>query len=214
MSRSQRLAVLGGTGRAGRLVVAGALDRGHEVVAYARRPDALEARAGLTVVGGGLAEADHLTSALTECDAVVSLLGPGADRSSARELGPGMRTLVAAMGAAGITRLVATLTPSAPDPADGRDRRVTALVKTVRFVLPDAYNAVRAMDEVVRTSGLDWTIVRIPILREGEARPAARPRRIGEPGGLVLSRERLADFLLDVVEEGTFVHEAPLLADG
>jgi uncharacterized protein YbjT (DUF2867 family) len=206
--------VLGGTGRAGQLVVAGALQRGHEVVAYARRPEALEPRPGLTVVEGELADGDRLAAALRGCAAVVSLLGPGADRAGARQLGDGMRTLVAAMDAVGIRRLVATLTPSAPDPTDGRDRRVTALVRTVRFVLPDAYNAVRSMDEVVRTSGLRWTIVRIPVLREGAARPSARPRRIGQPGGLVLSRERLADFVLDVVETGTFVHEAPLLADG
>src|SRR5512144_1697482 len=137
-----RLTVFGGTGAAGRLLVQRALEEGHHVTAFARDPTKLEPRPNLDVVGGAIDDAAAVRRAVTGADAVISLLGPGRDRESIPALVPGTRTIIAAMEDTGVRRLVATSTPSAPDPSDGRDLRITFLVKAVRFSLPWSYNAV------------------------------------------------------------------------
>ena len=71
-----RVVVLGATGGTGRLLVEQAIDRGHEVVAYVRRPDALSTRPGLDVVGGQLTDEPALTAAMTGADAVLCAIGP------------------------------------------------------------------------------------------------------------------------------------------
>lgn len=72
-----RIAVVGATGATGRHVVAIALERGHEVVALARRPDALAdlAHDRLTTEKADVRVPDTITSACRDVDAVISALG-------------------------------------------------------------------------------------------------------------------------------------------
>jgi uncharacterized protein len=69
-----RIAVLGSTGATGRQVLQVALRRGHEVVALARRPEAL-AGAGVEVVPADVRKAGEVAAALLGADAVISCLG-------------------------------------------------------------------------------------------------------------------------------------------
>jgi uncharacterized protein YbjT (DUF2867 family) len=211
-----QLTVFGATGPAGLLVVQRALDQGHQVTAYARSPgklDGLRAHPELTVVGGELDDAAAIRTALSNADAVISLLGPGRDKAGIAALVPGMQTIVDQMTQASIRRLVATSTPSAPDPADRRDLRIRAMVTGIRLGMAPAYRAIIAMAEVVRTSSLDWTLVRLPLLHDTPTETPAHPRQIGEPGGVRLSRPALADFLLTEAADSGWIGRAPLLAD-
>lgn len=183
------------------------------MTAFARNPGKLETRSGLTIVAGAIDDPLAVRQAVSGADAVISLLGPGPDRGGVAALVPGMRTIVRAMEEAGVRRLVATATPSAPDQEDQRDLRVRLLVKMIRFSMPYAYNAIRGIDEAIRSSSLDWTIVRLPFLHDRPTTDPAQPRRVGEPGGLGLSRPNLVAFLLQAVEDPALVGRAPLLAD-
>jgi uncharacterized protein YbjT (DUF2867 family) len=208
-----RLTVFGGTGATGRLLIQQALDAGHAVTAYARTPGKLPERPGLTVIAGTLDDAAAVRQAVEGADAVVSLLGPGKDKAGTAALVPGTRTIVAAMTAAGVRRLVATATPSAPDPSDGRDLRLAVMVGAIRIAMRPAYDAIRGVADVVRASSLDWTLVRLPLLHDKPRDGAPHPRRVGESGSLRLSRPGLAAFLLQEAETGAFTGTSPLLAD-
>ena len=73
-----RIAVFGGTGATGRLLIDQALDRGHSVTAYARHPEKLGIEDDrLTVVAGELWDSAAIDRAVEGSDAVVSLLGQG-----------------------------------------------------------------------------------------------------------------------------------------
>ncbi|KAA0962855.1 NAD-dependent epimerase/dehydratase family protein [Microbacterium sp. ANT_H45B] len=73
-----RIVVLGGTGYAGRHIVAEAVSRGHEVIAISRSTpsDAVE---GASYVQGSALEKGALASAVDGADAVVSALSPRGD---------------------------------------------------------------------------------------------------------------------------------------
>ena len=87
------------------------------------------------------------------------------------------------------------------------------MVVGIRLGMPAAYRTIVAMAEVVRASGLDWTVVRLPLLHDKPIETPPRPRQIGESGGLRLSRAALADFLINEAADGTWSGRAPLLAD-
>ncbi|MFI7355928.1 NAD(P)-dependent oxidoreductase [Streptomyces avidinii] len=72
-----KIAVLGSTGQTGRLVIARALERGHDVIALARRPEQVgEPAAGnLRVVRADVTEPGSVTAAVEGADVVVSALG-------------------------------------------------------------------------------------------------------------------------------------------
>ncbi len=73
-----KIAIFGGTGKTGRLLIAQALDEGHSVVAYARHPEKLGlGHERLTVIAGELANAAVIERTVAGADGVISLLGQG-----------------------------------------------------------------------------------------------------------------------------------------
>ncbi|HET6857815.1 MAG TPA: NAD(P)-binding oxidoreductase [Streptomyces sp.] len=72
-----KIAVLGSTGQTGRLVIAHALERGHDVIALARRPEQLGAHASgnLRAVRADVTDPGSVTAAAQGADVVVSALG-------------------------------------------------------------------------------------------------------------------------------------------
>lgn len=100
-----RVAVVGATGPTGRLVVERALQTGHDVVVYARRPEVLAASPHLTVVGGELADTAAFAEAIAGCDVLICTLGT----RSWRERGfmtAHLPLVTSAMRQAGVGRLI------------------------------------------------------------------------------------------------------------
>lgn len=207
------VAVFGGTGATGRLVIAKALERGYGVVAYTRdasRVPAADHR--LRTVVGELDDERAISSAVEGSDAVISVLGPGA-RESGLIVATGTANIVAAMRLHKVRRLVAIATPSYRDPRDGSDPLIRLAVFVIRTFLPVAYRNVVRLAEVVVASELDWTLARIPLLSNRRSTGVARVGYVGEAGiGLTrTSRETLAEFLVTQVTDETLVHEAPVV---
>lgn len=74
-----KIAVLGSTGQTGRLVIARALERGHDVIALARRPEQVQApvpaSGNLRVVRADVTQPGSVEAAVEGADVVVSALG-------------------------------------------------------------------------------------------------------------------------------------------
>ena len=69
------IAVFGGTGKTGRLVVAQALAAGHKVKVLARDPDKIPGAFGLEFVKGDVLDGGKVMATLTGCEAAVIALG-------------------------------------------------------------------------------------------------------------------------------------------
>lgn len=156
----RRLALLGATGRVGREVVRAASVDGHQVVAYARRPAAVELHEGVRAVGGDLTDVGALADAMAGCDVLVVAL-------SSKERGFLARALPAAADAAreaGVGRVVLSSSLGVRDTQRLTSWRAQLFARTLlRTELEDRTRA----EELVDRTGLTWTTV-LPIrLREG-----------------------------------------------
>jgi hypothetical protein len=65
----------------------------------------------------------------------------------------------------------------------------------------------------VRHSGLDWTIVRAPMLTEGPATGRVREGYVGKDIGPRLTRADLAAFMLKQLDTETYVGQAPAISN-
>ena len=193
-----RVAVLGASGRTGGLVADEAMARGHEVVAVVRRVGSAPVGTIERVAEGRDA------AALAGCDAAVFAIGPSAATGAAADhtvMRQSMPALVEAMRSAGVPRLVVV---SASGPfTDGDDPFLRYVAKPiVQRILREPFSDFVATEPVVRSSDLDWTIVRPPQLKDGDAR--GRYRRAddaGVPFGISIRRADLARAVLDVLED-------------
>lgn len=143
---SGTLAVTGGTGFVGRILIAIAVAQGWHVRALARRPQTEQD--GVSWVAGALDQADALDELLTGADAVIHLAGVvnAADRAGfvAGNI-EGTRAMVAAAVARGVKRFVHVSSLSAREPGLSH------------------YGWSKAESErIVSEAPLDWTIVRPP----------------------------------------------------
>ncbi|MEV8634531.1 SDR family oxidoreductase [Streptosporangium sp. NPDC051023] len=194
-----KLTIFGASGGTGTCLVRQALEAGHEVTAVARESSRLSFadHPRLSVVRTDVRSSEAIGPAVAGRDAVLSALGSNSGRGPTDVCATSARSITRAMAEAGARRLV-VVSASGAFADEGDDPVTRAVVKPLlQRVLRHAFADMRAMEEEVRASGLDWTIVRPPRLtdkpRTGRYR-TARGRNV--TGGFFLSRENLADCVL------------------
>jgi putative NADH-flavin reductase len=205
VSQPLKVGVIGASGATGRHVVATALDRGHHVTACVRRPATFAEQERLTeTIWPDVDDIPALTSALSGADVVISTLG-GAGSGPTTVCTDGIRTTLAAMAAAGVTRLIAV---SAHGVLETNDRSLYSLA--VWAGVADRMRDKERMEPLITASGLDWTIVRPPKLSN---HPATGNSRVGTDLPIrvwsSIGRADLAAFLIHEAETPHFVRARP-----
>jgi putative NADH-flavin reductase len=197
--RGMRILVVGATGRTGRLLAAGALERGHEVTALVRAPEKLGDLAGrVRVVAGDVLDGGLVSDAVDGQEAVLVALGVAMKKSDPAVNALGTLNAIRSMQRYDVRRLVVL---SAGGTQQGRDPNLPwvyeRLVKPL--FLKHAYGDLRRMETSVRQSGLDWTIVRASGgLVDGPARGVYRVEPgYSLPGGRRIARADVAEHMLD-----------------
>lgn len=151
-----RIAVIGATGRTGREFVDQALDAGHEITAFVRRPEAVPPRKGVTVVGGQLTEVDALTDALKGCDAVVITLGPKISDRNKPLMQTAVPAAVTAAKKAGVSRIIVL---SALGAGSTLENTRYPYKLGARTFLAGNFRDHVAGESKLEDSGLNWTTI-------------------------------------------------------
>jgi putative NADH-flavin reductase len=215
-----RVVILGGTGPCGILLIEEALAAKHVIVVYARNPQKLPAHLNkhpdITIIKGELEVSKALDTALAGADAVLSALGPSFGNPSGTPIARGYSAVLEAMRRQGVKRLIALGTPSIKD--EQKDKFSTVyymMVTAVAWGAHSAYKDIVAVGEVIRgCEDIDWTIVRVPVLKNDRNREV-RAGYIGDDGagaGYTLARLGFAVFVLQELEKGEWVKQAPLIS--
>jgi uncharacterized protein YbjT (DUF2867 family) len=159
-----RIVIFGANGQTGRLLTRRALDAGHAAVAVTRNPDGFPfADPRLTVVRADVRDASSLAAAVDGADVVLSTLGVPFSFKPIDTYSVGMRNVVAAMQKTAVQRLVVVSSTGAYHYPGRRDTPLSLrLFEPVitRTIGKTTYDDQRRMEDIVRASGLDWTIVR------------------------------------------------------
>jgi putative NADH-flavin reductase len=210
-----KLTIFAATGGIGRQLLEQAVAEGHDVTAVVRNPRSLPSTPARVVVIADLAAADPvaLQSAVSGTDAVLSALG-ARTKTDAGVAWKGTKAITEAMQASGVRRIIVVSaapigtvpSPTRPhppkhDPGDGFFLRHLAN-PVVKAALREHYADLARMEEVLRDSDLDWTVVRPPRLTDkpvtGTYRTAygQNVRR-----GIFVSRADVAHYMLRAIEQ-------------
>jgi putative NADH-flavin reductase len=172
-----KLTIVAATGGIGRHLLDQALAAGHDVTAVVRDPAKLSREVRAVAVDLTDPDPAALESAVGGTDAVLSGLGPRS-RADAGVTARGTRAVVDAMHATGVRRIVVVSAapvgtvpspgrphPPARDPGDGFLMHHVA-GRAIKAILREHYADLALMEDVLRDSGLDWTVVRPPRLTD------------------------------------------------
>jgi putative NADH-flavin reductase len=215
-----KLTIFAATGGIGRQALEQAVAAGHDVTAVVRNPKKLSRE--VRVVTADLATPDPaaLEYAIKGSDAVLSGLGPRS-ASEAGIAGQGTRAIVQAMKATNVRRIVVVSAapigtvpspgrPNPPkhDPGDGFFVR-NLLGPLIKAALRKHFADLALMEDVLRDSGLDWTVVRPPRLT-GKPVTGSYRTAYGQnlQRGLFVSRADVAHLMLRVLRQPETVKQA------
>lgn len=169
-----KITVFGATGRTGRAVISLALTQGMEVTAYARKAEALQELAGrITILEGGLDDADRIAGAIDHADAVVIAFGP-------RKGGPQVfcahatQLIVSAMKEKRVRRLVCVTGALVGEQYPSRGLFYRAMRRMLVRKAPHLMLDRDGQETIVMNSGLDWTVFKPPRLMNGADRPGTQ----------------------------------------
>jgi putative NADH-flavin reductase len=200
---TMRLTIFGATGATGQHLVDQGLAAGHQVTAVVRDPKRLKvpSEKRLHILTADVMDPAAVIPAVEDADAVVSALGPRGRQSRSVSADSAL-SIVQAMEKSGASRLITVSGSIVDDTGNGIVMR--AVIKPLArrtFLRHVCADMVRA-ERVVRTSNLDWTVVRPPRLT-GQA--GSGRYRVGEernvPRGVVIARADLATYILTILDD-------------
>jgi uncharacterized protein YbjT (DUF2867 family) len=210
-----KVLIIGASHGIGLETVKAALRAGHSVRALARSAAIIPLQdANLDKVSGNALDPDTIRNALRDIDVVIQTLGvdfsPMLVFEGTRLFSESTRILVDAMKAAGVKRLI-TVTGLGAGDSRGHGGLLYDVV-VFPLLLKRVYDDKDVQEWIIKSSGLDWTIVRPGLLTN---RPATgRYRILTAPEDWrfgMISRADVADFLVRQVDDRALIGTTPFL---
>lgn len=207
-----KLLVIGATGGTGQAIVRLAIAQGHEVIALVR--SAAKAKpllSGATLVEGDARNEAIIERSLSGRDAVVSALGtPMSPFREVNLLSEATAALVAAMARQGVRRLVCITGMGAGDSRGHGGFFYDRIFQPL--MLRKVYEDKDRQEAVIKSSNLDWVIVRPTVLNDKPAtgRITATVDLSNVHGGSI-SRADVAGFVVDQLASQHWVGKTPLI---
>jgi putative NADH-flavin reductase len=210
-----KVLVIGASRGIGVETVKAALRAGHSVRALARSAASMPIQnADLDKVSGNALDSDTVRKALEDVDLVIETLGvdisPRAIFERTTLFSQSTRILVDAMKAAGVKRLIAVTGLGAGD-SRGHGGLLYDLI-VFPLLLKRVYDDKDVQEWIIKSSGLDWTIVRPGLLTNRPATgryrvlTASKDWRFG-----IISRADVANFLVQAIDDRALIGTTPLL---
>jgi putative NADH-flavin reductase len=166
-----KLTILGATGRTGVHLLNRALAAGHEVTAPVRNPTAISNQhPRLSVLESDVTNVGSLVDVVRGADAVCSVLGSDSPRKPTTLYSASMAAVVEAMMLTGVRRVVAvTAIPAEPNELKTfMDRLVVH--RLLHTFFGGGYDDMVRMEQLLRLSETEWTVLRPPRLTDAQPR--------------------------------------------
>lgn len=213
----ETIAVFGSTGRTGKLFIKHALPS-YKIKALARSSVKLKINDdNLKVLEGDVINPEDVEKVIEGTQAVVNLIGH-VDGSPENLQTKATKNIIVAMKNQGVKRLISLTGGGVRDEKNDApkfmDKTIVFVMKYLagketKFALLDGINHA----ELIKTTDLDWTIVRGPMLTNDDAVGKYEVGYVGKVSGFKLTRADLASFILDALEKNTYIRDMPFLVN-
>jgi putative NADH-flavin reductase len=205
------IAVIGGTGRSGKHLIRQLIHNGFHVRMLARHPELAESYPQVEVVPGNVLDEAALRSLFTGCDAVISTLGYRPDGAK-NIFSTATRKIIRVMQEKEIRRYLAVAGLNVDAPTDKKSPKTRFATDWMKENYPETAADRQLELSALSQSDLDWTLVRVPMIRETDEHPQVILSLEDCPGDEITTAS-LAVFLVVQLSSAEFIAEAPFIAN-
>ena len=202
-----KIAIFGASGRTGILTVYQALNKGHLVTAFARKPSSVTIQhKNLQVVQGDILEYDKVKQAVEGQDVIISALGVES-RKPTTVLSEGTRNILRAMEECKVSRFICMSSAGIL----GNDAGILFGKIIMPLFLKQVFiDKVRQM-KIIQEANLDWVIVRPTSLTDAP-KTGKYKITLGPPVSRRIPQADVADFMLKLMTDKQYDHQMPAIA--
>lgn len=209
-----KILVIGATGATGKEIVKQAVEQGHGVTALVRDLAKADFAPSVALAVGNVLDQGSLAQAMEHQEVVICSLGSGITGPFKQMtlLSEGTRNLIAAMQEKNVGRIVCITGIGAGESKGHGPWYYNWLFQPL--MLRGVYEDKTRQEDLVRKSGLAWTLVRPGILNDGPAKGQTAVRALTDLAGKyagTISRADVAGFCLSELEDGRYQNQAPVI---
>jgi len=208
MNQNIKIAVIGGTGKAGKYLLKQLVNKGLKIKALVREPQKLEGNNLIEKIIGDVQNYESVYNLITGCNVVVSTLGQTKGEDPIFSLGG--RNIVKAMEVLQIRRYIVLtgLTLDTQFDNKGFQTKMKSFVMSLLFrkIILDK----QAEYTILQNSNLDWTIVRVPFIELTDSQKTVETS-LDDCKGPSISSTDLAEFLIDQIWNEDYLRKAPFI---
>jgi len=210
MTPNKTIALIGGTGKAGKYLLQQLLAQNFTVKLLHRKPENLTGHHPLLqIIKGDVLDTEAITELLKGCTTVLSCLGQPTGQSPVFE--DATRLILATMHQTNIKRYILVAGLNVDAPADEKSGATLAGTNYMKQHYPEISANRQAEYELLSKSSIDWTMVRIPLLiQTGSIAPVSIDLN-NCPGDKINGKD-LAHFIIRQIDDTDYIEKAPFIA--
>ena len=213
MYQNIKIAVIGGTGKSGKYLVKELLQQGFCCIVLVRNPDQYEIKSSLIeVVHGDVKDYEMVRSLVQECNAVISTLGLGQPPSEYTIFSQATTNIIRAMQQYKIQRYILITGLNVDTPSDQKSVVTKSATEWMYTNFPKTTADKQLEYSILVESNIDWTLVRLPLIEQTDARNEVRVSLEDCPGDKISATD-LAYFLVEQLSNNTYIKKSPFIAN-
>lgn len=207
--KKMKIVIFGASGKTGKILMDMALEAGHEVCAYVRRPSAVQSEnTNLSVVVGALSDTEKIRTVVAGADACISVLGGNSLKEHATEFMEGVRNIVSVMEQENVNRFIYMSSIGAGDSRYLMAQPARFIIVNLLLRIPLADHTTN--EQFISQSALNYTVVRPGGLTDG---PLVREVKHGTDkvaikGSPSVSRASVAAFIIKELSDTIYSRKA------
>lgn len=210
MTNHIKVALIGATGKAGSYLLKTLLNQGYTVKALIRNPSSYNyLHPNLEIVRGDIKDLETANELIKNCGVVISALGQAKDEPLIASVAA--QNIIKAMNKQQIKRYIFLTGLNIDVPGDKKSMKTVQASIWMKETFPVFVADKEKAFEIVKMSGLDWTMVRLPWIEQTEEVRNLTVSLEDSPGEKISTTD-LAHFLIDQILETDFIGKAPFVA--
>lgn len=213
MQQSSIIAIIGGTGKAGKYVVNQLLQRGFRLKILLRNSEKFTIQSPqIEIIQGDVKDYETVLSLIRGTDAVISALGLGQPASETSIFSQATTNILQVMKACNIQRYIVITGINVNTPFDKKSSKTQFATDWMYANYPKITADKQKEYAILVESNVDWTLIRLPLIEQ-----------TNEIGGVQISLEDclgdkisatdLANFLIDQLTDETYISKSPFLSN-
>ena len=211
MEQLNKIAIIGGTGKAGKILVKELVNQGFKIKVLLRNPEKLDINNPLVEkIQGDVRNYESVHALISGCSAVISTLG----QTKAEELvfSVAAENIIKAMKSLHVSRYILLTGMTIVAPQDKKSLFSKFLAGIMKLNFRDIIADKQKEFGLISESGLEWTVVRVPMIEQTEI---TRPVKVSleDCPGNKISTTDLVNFLIKQLPDKEYLRKAPFISN-